>query len=201
MSVWYTADLHAGHARIIELCQRPFASVEEMDEALVENWNRLVEPADTVWVLGDVAMGTKNLGVVGRLNGNKILVAGNHDSCWEGHKRWRRAAQIYFDAGFGGVISSGLVRGHALHDERGYLLCGPVVNLSHLPYRGDSHDEDRYADWRPADDGRPPLCGHVHEKWKVQGRQVNVGVDVWDYRPVAEEEIRSLVAELPPVRG
>lgn len=195
MSTWYTADLHLGHENIIRLCDRPFADAAEMNKALVENWNALVQPGDAVWVLGDVALSTKNLGVVGDLNGEKILVAGNHDSCWEGHKRWRRAVQAYYDAGFAGVKTSGIVRGHRLHDERGYLLGGPVVDMAHLPYRGDSRDEDRYAEHRPIDQGRILLCGHVHEKWRVSGRQINVGVDVWDYQPVHESTLLDLITK------
>jgi len=167
-----------------------------MNEALVDRWNAVVAPEDTVWVLGDVAMGTKHLGHVARLNGNKILVAGNHDSCWEGHKRWRRATQAYFDAGFVGVNTSGLVRAHTLHDKHGYLLGAPVVDLAHLPYAGDSHAEDRYADKRPTDQGRVLLCGHVHEKWRISGRQINVGVDVHDFYPVSEDLVREMISGL-----
>ena len=51
---------------------------------------------------------------------------------------------------------------------------------------GDSGEEDRYVDRRPADDGGWLLHGHVHERWRWHRRMINVGVDVWDYRPVAE---------------
>ena len=192
MTTWYTADLHLGHARILEYCQRPFADVDKMEASITERWNGVVKPDDTVWVLGDVALSTKSLGAVAKLTGRKILVAGNHDSCWEGHKRWRRAVQAYLDAGFAEVVTSGVVLGHVLCDRPG----GPTVNLSHLPYRGDSRPEERYKDQRPVDDGRPLLCGHVHDAWKISGAQINVGVDVWNFQPVPEELLRILIQGL-----
>lgn len=76
--IWFTSDLHLGHAKIIEYSRRPFANVDEMNAALVNNWNALVKPNDSVWVLGDFAM--KEAWVwVPKLNGTKFLVIGNHD--------------------------------------------------------------------------------------------------------------------------
>lgn len=78
MKTWFTADLHLGHARIIELAHRPFGSVEEMDWVLIENWNSRVSRGDTTYVVGDFAF-TDNDPYLARLNGQKILVKGNHD--------------------------------------------------------------------------------------------------------------------------
>ena len=52
--VFFTADLHIGHANIIKLNKRPFKTIEEMDNALIDNWNAKVTPNDTVYILGDV---------------------------------------------------------------------------------------------------------------------------------------------------
>ena len=84
MERWYTADLHFGHRKAIQF--RDFDSVEEMDEALVTQWNEVVAPGDEVWILGDLAMRPhdESLPKVTRLNGYKILVPGNHDECWKG---------------------------------------------------------------------------------------------------------------------
>lgn len=188
---WYTADLHFGHANIIKYCDRPWDTPEEMDAGIVERWNKHVAPDDTVWVLGDVALTPKALGPVAAMNGTKILVAGNHDSCWTGHRRAARAGRmisVYLDAGFAAVHESGIVNHHVVGQRD--------VALSHLPYAGDHTETDRYADRRPADDGRPLICGHVHNAWQVRGRQINVGVDVWDYSPVPEDTLVNLLAEL-----
>lgn len=78
--VWLTSDTHFGHANIIKYAGRPFASVEEMDEALVENWNAVVKPGDKVYHLGDVTMNSKSLPILERLHGRKVLIKGNHDT-------------------------------------------------------------------------------------------------------------------------
>jgi len=67
------------------------------------------------------------------------------------------------------------------------------VLVCHLPYQGDSGETERYANFRPVDEGMWLLHGHVHEKWRQQGRMVNVGVDVRGFTPVAEEVIARLM--------
>lgn len=73
---FYSSDTHFGHANIIKHCNRPFSSVEEMNEGLVKAWNDTVTPQDTVYHLGDVTWGYFD---INRLNGTKILILGNHD--------------------------------------------------------------------------------------------------------------------------
>lgn len=77
-NIWFTSDTHAGHANIIRYCNRPFASVEEMDAALIERWNSVVKPDDYVYHLGDVYFGSGHE-ILKNLNGRKRLVLGNHD--------------------------------------------------------------------------------------------------------------------------
>jgi calcineurin-like phosphoesterase family protein len=188
---FFTADLHLGHANIITYCQRPFRSVADMNDALVANWNSIVGADDEVWVLGDVAMGriADALALVACLPGRKHLVPGNHDRCWPGGRRPARPQdiQMYEEAGF--EIHSPTVE---------LTIADRAVTACHLPVAGDSQDADRFAEYRPrlSDDGWL-LHGHVHEKWKVRDRQINVGVDVWDFRPVAETEIAALLAAGP----
>jgi calcineurin-like phosphoesterase family protein len=85
MAPWFTADTHFGHARIIEPTfgtPRPFASIEDHDEALVANWNAVVSPGDEVWHLGDFAYKChprRQREIFDRLAGTKHLVRGNHD--------------------------------------------------------------------------------------------------------------------------
>lgn len=81
--VYFIADTHFSHKGIIEFEKtkkyRKFSSIEEHDEELVKRWNSVVQPKDTVWHLGDVVFGRQNLPILGRLNGYKRLVMGNHD--------------------------------------------------------------------------------------------------------------------------
>ena len=80
------SDTHFSHRGIVKFLrednvtkERPWDNIEEMDEALVKNWNSVVRPTDTVYHLGDVVINRSALPILGRLNGTKILVKGNHD--------------------------------------------------------------------------------------------------------------------------
>lgn len=81
----FVSDTHFGHANIIQFkgddgkAIRPFATIEEHDELMVENWNRVVRPQDRVYHLGDVVMNRRCLPIMERLNGKKVLIKGNHD--------------------------------------------------------------------------------------------------------------------------
>lgn len=79
--VYVIADTHLGHKKIIayEAEHRPFQTVEEHDEEIVRRWNEKVRPNDIVWHLGDVLFGAAAFATLGRLNGTKRLVMGNHD--------------------------------------------------------------------------------------------------------------------------
>lgn len=82
--IFFTADLHLGHANIIKHCNRPFSSVEEMDEYLICMWNSRVRSDDIVYILGDLIFrSTKSpKSYLDRLNGKKHLILGNHDTKW-----------------------------------------------------------------------------------------------------------------------
>ena len=80
--IWVTSDQHWGHKNIIKYSQRPFETVEEMNKAMVDNWNAVVLPTDIIYHLGDIGLfrnpeQAKDL--ISQLNGYKILVLGNHD--------------------------------------------------------------------------------------------------------------------------
>lgn len=187
---WFTADLHLGHANIINYADRPFYSVDGMNEELINGWNERVAPDDEVWVLGDFALGRidETLPLVGLLAGRISLVAGNHDRCWPGRKEWGRWVYRYQEAGFAAVY-------------QGTILYGrpplPLVLASHFPYAGDSGPVDRFVDSRPADHGDWLLHGHVHDTWRQRGRQINVGVDAWAGVPVSEDALAALIADGP----
>lgn len=80
----YIGDLHFGHEQILWLDNRPFGTVEEMDDALIRNWQQAVSPDDTVYVLGDMfwrtVPGLRRAEIIRSLPGRKILVRGNHDT-------------------------------------------------------------------------------------------------------------------------
>ena len=77
-NIFFTADTHFDHANIIKWANRPFDSLEQMNNILLDNWNKTVKPHDIVYFLGDMAFGTQHW--IPRLNGNIIFIMGNHDS-------------------------------------------------------------------------------------------------------------------------
>ena len=78
MTNFYISDTHFDHVNIIKLCKRPFADVNEMNEAMVERWNNVVKDNDTVYHLGDFAWKRPEYWR-SRLRGNVIYIQGNHD--------------------------------------------------------------------------------------------------------------------------
>lgn len=168
MKTWFTSDTHFGHQNIIKYCNRPFKDVDHMNEVLIKNWNSIVDPDDTIYHLGDFAMGPKDRwpSYIKRLNGMKLLVRGNHD----------QDEQKMKDLGFTYVFDNMIV---------------PYKNfdiyLSHFP-----HPE--FVDAIPKGQGptkttKYQFCGHVHTDWKTyEGVIVNVGVNQWDYKPITVEQ-------------
>lgn len=93
MKIFVISDTHFGHEAIIRYCNRPFTSVEEMDQTMIKRWNETVSNSDIVIHLGDFALYGKDRikEIVKQLNGKKILIMGNHDNYSE---------QFYRDVGF-----------------------------------------------------------------------------------------------------
>lgn len=162
MNRWFISDTHFSHANIIRYTGRPFQSVNEMDERLIENWNAHIAPQDTVFFLGDFGLGTTDFltALCARLRGNKICIRGNHDGT---------PAKMH-TIGFTFVLESAFIK-----------VGRHQVELVHIPSQ-------------PA----PPhfqFHGHVHEKRpnKIIDRQLNLCVEVWDYKPVSEKVLVGLL--------
>lgn len=80
MKIFVISDLHLGHKNIIKLCNRPFKTVEEMDNTIITNWNKTVKEDDLVYLLGDLSFkGLNAEKYLDKLNGSVILIKGNHD--------------------------------------------------------------------------------------------------------------------------
>lgn len=156
--IYFTADIHFGHARIIDYCDRPFNNADEMDRVLIKNWNSVVGSKDVVYILGDLTLHREKHRQwletkVRKLNGEKHLILGNHDVL---------KPFTYIDIGFTSVHTSLVIED--------FILC-------HDPAAACVAKDRKW------------LCGHVHDLFKVQGHVTNVGVDVWDYKPVSIEEL------------
>lgn len=167
--LWFTADTHFYHRNIIDYCNRPYATVQEMNEDIVNRWNNSVSSADTVYFIGDFGLGpASKLGDIRqRLNGKITLIKGNHDRSIS-DKRWKN------DVGMDDVVD------WADLDE---------FKLMHLPYKEDDKEffQINKEKWL--------LCGHVHTKWRIKERQFNVGMDVNGFKPISINEIREIIKQ------
>lgn len=179
---WFTSDLHFGHQLCTNL--RGFHTVEKMNEMLAENWKRLVQPEDEIFIIGDAAMGKRveTIPIFGTLPGKKYLVPGNHDKCgpWN-YKDWELYSKYF-------TILPPIYE-LALAREKSVILC-------HFPYDNlDSSTEGpRYLEFRPENKGAWLLHGHTHSPLKKQGsRMIHVGTDAWNFHPVSELDILNLI--------
>lgn len=196
-NVWFTSDTHIGHRNIITLSDRPFRTyagepdIDAHDQRLIENINSCVGANDLLVHCGDVALGkiAESLPLVGLLNGYKVLLPGNHDRIFSGEKQ---KSQVRFHPEYRKVFQE-------IWPEIIRVFIPQLdseVLLSHFPYSGDSQENDRHVDKRPANSHLPLIHGHIHEKRHIEGNMFNVGVDVNDYRPVHHSVLRDWINSL-----
>ncbi len=185
--IFFTSDHHFSHQNIIKYCNRPFNSIEEMNEEMIKRWNETVKEEDIVWYLGDFSLSIKPVeNYLKRLNGTKYLVVGNHDQCHPCHgKRSERLKETYLKAGFSLILKEGAYGPLLDSSMKDYFL------MSHMPYK-DEYDS-RYPQYRPINDGKWLLHGHVHNRWHIKDKMINVGVDVNDFRPVSLDKIKEII--------
>ena len=175
---YFTSDTHYGHANIIGFCDRPHVDVHHMNVDLVNRAAAMLGPDNELWHLGDVALGylDSSLTNLARIPAAVTLVAGNHDRChpYNG-KRGERFVEVYRERC--------QLRDLILANTRLTLANGVEIQVSHFPFAETeavaTSRPDKFARWRPVDDGAWLLCGHIHEKWRQRGRAINVGVDAW----------------------
>lgn len=166
MNTWFTSDSHFGHEKIIKYCNRPFSSLKEMDETIVKRWNERVKKEDRVYHLGDFCFKKSSEAPDGNVfDYYRNQLNGEIILIQGNHDKSNRCRSLLQSA----VIEHGGHKLFLIHDPHKY------------PYR-------RYD---------IVLCGHIHEKWRfkreVKNNKVitfcNVGVDVWDFKPVNINEI------------
>jgi calcineurin-like phosphoesterase family protein len=166
MNYFFTADTHFFHSKIIEYSSRPFSSVEEMNEKLIQNWNNKVQKGDIVYHAGDFGF-WRGVGIdthkeikvfLGRLNGNINLVLGNHD------------VQNYNQKVLSLFASTSLLREKTIDNQRIVICHYPILS------------------WGGRKKGSIMLHGHCHYNLEVSrkestqiGKILDVGVDGNNY--------------------
>ena len=161
------SDTHFGHANtFLRFKQadgvtplRPFTSIEEMDETMVERWNKTVGPHDKVYHLGDVVINRRYLGTLSRLNGDKVLIKGNHD--------------IFH------------LKDYIEHfrDIRAYHVLNGLL-LSHIPVHTDS-----LARFGANVHGHLHCHRVLDKDGAIDPNYLNVGVECIDYTPISLEDV------------
>jgi len=175
--IFFCADSHFGHANILKYSKRPFSSVGDMDEALINNWNNLVKPNDTVYHLGDFAFlpyfNIKQ--IANRLNGTKHLILGNHDK-----EIIRNKSDLLNSKTFATIQNYYELR----HNNE-------TICLFHYGQRV----------WNKSHHGSIHLFGHSHGSLPPFGRSVDVGVDckeiTEEYRPISFDEVIDYMFKRP----
>lgn len=178
MNTFFTADHHFGHENIIKFCKRPFSSVEEMDNILIDNWNKVVNPEDTVYHLGDFTFADtdKFSKYASRLLGKIYIIPGNHD--W----RWIRQ--------FRDPLYSA--------SDRSIKLCSPIMYLYGKSYPRGGLTLCHYSmrTWRNSYHGSWHLYGHSHGTLPSYGKSLDVGVDAQGYTPISVDEVRAFMESI-----
>ena len=170
--IFLTADTHYSHHKVIEYCNRPFSSVEEMNEALIANWNRVVKPIDTIYHLGDFALckPAQAIEIAKRLNGHKHLIFGNHDKSLRKSKEFLDLWESTQD-----------LKEIKVSDETALTGARKIV-MCHYPL----------LTWNGSSYLNFSTHGHCHGNLfdDPHALRCDVGVDCWNYTPVSFEQIR-----------
>lgn len=168
MKIYMIADTHFNHKNIIKYCNRPFANIEEMNESIISNWNKIISKDDIVYHLGDLYLGSKYdlKDLVSKLNGKIYLIRGDHD---------RLTVKSYEDCGITVLKNTPI------------LLDEYKITLSHRPLP-DTMIKTGYIN----------IHGHIHQKKIEDildtnlfnpRRHINVSCDVLDFKPKNLEDL------------
>jgi len=179
MTIFFTADPHWHHGNILKYCNRPFKDVQEMNEALITNWNAKVQPGDTVYMLGDVAFSDEATiaKILDRLNGQKFLIYGNHDKP---------------------IKNSQLLKSK-------FVKCCDYYELTVKDDKAERGQQSiimshfAFLIWNKAHQGSWHVHGHSHGnlKYPFEAKILDIGVDAHNYAPISYEELKKIMDKKP----
>jgi len=166
---YYTSDWHLNENRIFDFNPffRPFKSIEEQNNTIINNVNSIVKKTDTLYHIGDVSMDIDGIKLLSQIKcDNIVLIEGNYDTPFLDELEkydieiWKH--QVSF-------INNGDKIQHL------FMQHEPIEVLKFLKNNPNN--------------GHFGICGHIHGLWKVQKNMINVSVDAWHFKPVSEKEI------------
>ena len=172
-NIFFTSDQHFGHANVIKYAKRPFASVEEMDETMIANWNTVVARGDSVYVLGDFSFHKidRTRAIFDRLNGMKFLIRGNHDKNDQIHDLFIWSKDLFTLK----VSDASADRG-----TQNIVLCHYAMRV-----------------WPKSHYGAYQLYGHSHGSLPddPNARAIDVGVDAHAFTPISYDRVKEIMSK------
>lgn len=192
--IFFTSDLHLGHQNCLQLDNRPFQSLYEMQKSLVKRFNSVLSEDSIIYFLGDMGLGKQDdiTQFLNEIKGTKVLLLGNHD----------KGMFSSYNQGFDVVLNSA-----------SFYIGDELVTMSHCPLQGlfrentigfkrfegeNWHGESKNKKFSVENQGQFHLHGHVHSPNEgrskhIEGRQYDVGVVANNYTPVSYQTIHSWV--------
>lgn len=183
--VFFTSDTHFGHKNILRFCKRPWATIAEHDQALIQNWNDIVPEDAVVFHLGDFCYKGGGFPTIqhlkGLLHGQIVLIRGNHDPDTRKTQNFQKLQQL-----FTGV-----------YDLLQIEVEGQRILMSHYPLLTWPHAYGQHPTWQ--------LFGHVHLRKRITSldaftveqccrpTQYEVGVDLNGYRPISFQNLKERI--------
>lgn len=168
-NVWFSADLHLLHPKIVNICDRP-TTVKEHDEWLIHRINSVVDKKDKFYILGDVSMGNrkKTERLLHKINGDKILIKGNHDK------------NIHNSTLFSEIKD---IKDFNFNSDKYPNI---HIVLCHYPI----------ASWNRKIHGSIHLYGHTHGNFANSGLSFDVGVDANNWYPLSLEQVLDKITKI-----
>lgn len=173
-NIWFGSDMHLGHNKILKYDKRPFENIQKHDALIINNYNKLVQPEDDFYYLGDFSFNDKHTeGYLQQLQGNKYFIRGNHDR--------KQTIKLYEKYGiYLGDMYSGLI------DDTYFVLCHYAMRVWNKSHKGAIH-----------------LYGHSHGNLPdlKDSLSMDVGIMNNNYYPFSIREVKAVMAkkEFKPV--
>ena len=170
--IFFTSDHHFGHTNIIRFSERPFSSVEEMDQELIKRWNEKVSPLDIVYHLGDISLARpeRTKEILDQLNGSIFLVKGNHDKSALSYAKRFEWIKDYYELS--------VEDADAPNGRQKIILFHYAMKVWRSSFRGTWH-----------------LYGHSHGHLfdDETSRSFDVGVDCHNYEPLSYDDVKAII--------
>lgn len=180
--IFFTSDTHFFHKNIIKYCTRPYETVKEMNDAIIENWNRVVPEDGVVFHLGDVSLTASPKGIdeiLWKLNGKKHLIKGNHEK----NALQKEYIRMHWES-INDITEIYIKDEEITYGEQHIVMC-------HYPM----------IVWNGSHRGSWQLFGHVHGGLSNKGMinhkatQLDVGVDSHDYSPISYQQVKEIITK------